>query len=141
MASTIANKCKYELANANIDFGADAFQIILMGSGFIFDKDIHHTYDATIQAAELANGFGYVTGGETLAGVSVTEDDTNDWTSITWSNKSWTAAGGDIGPSPGAIIYDDTYSDTIVTYIAFDAEYTQADGGVATITNLEVRIA
>lgn len=140
MAGVIANKCKFEMAHANIDFGADTFKIILMASGFTFNKDTHHVY-ADVSASELANGFGYVTGGETLTGVAVTEDDTNDRTSITWANATWIAAAGDIGPSPGAIIYDDTYADTIVTYIPFIAEYTQADGGVATITNIAVRVA
>lgn len=140
MASIIANKCKYELANANIDFGADTFNIILMGTGFTFDKDTHHVY-SDVSGSELSTANGYTAGGNTLAGVSVTEDDTNDRTNITWSNSAWTASGGNIGPSPGAIIYDDTYADTIVTYIDFGAEYTQADGGVATITNLEVRVA
>ena len=61
----------------------------------------------------------------------------------------WTANGGSIGPTPGAIIFDDTVvasgatvpDDPIIGYINFGGEQTQADGGVSTITNVEVRIA
>lgn len=144
MASTIANKAKFELASGRIDFDADTFKIILMASGFTFDEDTHHGY-ADVSGSELGTGNGYTAGGNTLAGVSVTEDDTNNRTSVTWSNTTWTASGGNIGPTPGAIIYDDTatspQADTIIGYIDFGAEYTQLDGGVATITNIEVRIA
>ncbi|MCK4525979.1 hypothetical protein KAW18_01305 [candidate division WOR-3 bacterium] len=115
-----------------------------MATGFTFNKDTHHGY-ADVSASELANGNGYSTGGNTLAGVAVTEDDTDDWTEVTWDNTSWTASGGAIGPSPGAIIYDDTptspQADPIIGYIDFGGDQTQADGGVASIANIEVRIA
>jgi hypothetical protein len=144
MASSPSNKLKYALATKQIDFANDAFQIILMADGFTFDIDAHHGY-ADVSASELANGNGYTTGGNTLSGVAVTEDDTDDRTEVTWSNTSWTASGGSIGPSPGAIIYDDTptspQADPIVGYIDFDGNQTQADGGTATIANIEVRIA
>lgn len=144
MATEAANKIKYALATKQIDFANDTFKIILMATGFTFNKDTHHGY-ADVSGSELANGNGYSTGGNTLAGVAVTEDDVDDRTEVTWSNTSWSASGGSIGPSPGAIIYDDTptspQADPIVGYIDFDGEQTQADGGVATIANVEVRIA
>jgi hypothetical protein len=71
----------------------------------------------------------------------VTEDDTDDRTEVTWTNPSWTAAGGSIGPTPGAIIFDDTVTvptaDPIIGYIDFGGDQTQVDGGVATIANVE----
>lgn len=144
MSTEAANKLKHALATKQIDFSADAFQIILMADGFTFDKDAHHGY-ADLSASELANGNGYTTGGNTLAGVTVTEDDTDDRTEVTWNNSAWTASGGSIGPSPGAIIYDDTpttpQADPIVGYIDFGGNQTQADGGICTISNIEVRIA
>ena len=144
MTTEAANKIKYELATANIDFANDVFKIILMADGFTFDKDTHHGY-ADVSAQELPNGNGYTTGGNTLGGVAVTEDDADDRTEITWNNTQWTAAGGPIGPSPGAIIYDDTVAaptaDPIVGYIDFLGNRTQADGGVATIANPAVYIS
>ena len=144
MASTVANKLKYLLATKAIDFANDSFKIILMQSGFTFNKDTHHAY-ADVSASELATGNGYTANTKTLSGVAVTEDDTDDRTEVTWSNVTWTASGGAIGPTPGAIIFDDTVAaptaDPIVGYIDFGGDQTQADGGVATISGIELRIA
>lgn len=144
MSSTVANKLKFLLAEKAIDFANDSFKIILMASGFVFNADTHHGY-ADVSASELATGYGYTRNTKTLTSVTVTEDDTNDRTNITWANVTWTASGGSIGPTPGAIIFDDTVTtptaDPIVGYIDFGGEQTQADGGVATISNVELRIA
>lgn len=141
MTSYASNHIKYLLATGGIDFSSDTFKIILMDSGFTFDIDDHETY-SDVSGSELSNGNGYTTGGNTLSGVAVTEDDTDDRTEVTWNNTSWTASGGSIGPTPGAIIYDDTDgNDSIVGYIDFGGEQTQEDGGTATIANIEVRIS
>lgn len=147
MASTASNKLKFLLASKIIDFANDSFIIILMASGFTFNKDTHHGY-ADVSASELATGNGYTVKTKTLAGVAVTEDDANDRCNVTWSNVTWTASGGAIGPSPGAIIFDDTVTaagvtvaDPIIGYIDFGGNQTQADGGAATISNVEMRIA
>ena len=141
MANQCPNHIKYLLATKAIDFDNDTFKIMLMDTGFTFDKDADAEL-ADVSAEELANGNGYTTGGNTLAGVSVTEDDVDDRCEVTWNASSWTAAGGAIGPSPGAIVYDDTVAnDPIVMFIDFGAEYTQADGGTATISSIELRIA
>jgi len=144
MASTASNKVKYLLATKIISFSADSFKIILMATGFTFNKDTHHVY-ADVLASELPTGFGYTQGTKVLAGVAVTEDDTDDRTEVTWTNAAWTAAGGSIGPTPGAIIYDDTVAapvvDPIVGYIDFGGDQTQVDGGIATISSLEFRVA
>lgn len=144
MATVASNKIKYLLAKKVIDFSADTFKIILMQSGFTFNKDTHHGY-ADVSASELSTANGYTAGGATLGGVAVTEDDIDDRTEITWSNVTWTASNGSIGPTPGAIIYDDTVAaptaKPIVCYIDFGGDQTQADGGTATISNIEVRIA
>ena len=143
MTTEAGNKVKFELANARIDFLTDSFQIILMNSTFIFDKDTHHGY-ADVSASELANGNGYTTLGITMTGVTVFEDDVNDFTEVEWNNVTWTAAGGDMGPTVGAIIYDDTatapQADTIIGFIDFGGVQTQIDGGTATIANPKVRI-
>lgn len=141
MTTEASNHIKYLLATKAIDFENDTFKIALMASGFTFDKDTHAEW-ADASGSELANGNGYTTGGNTLAGVAVVEDDTDDRAEVTWNNSSWTASGGPIGPTPGAIIYDDTVAnDPIVGYIDFGGEQTQSDGGVCTISNIEVRIA
>lgn len=144
MASTVSNKVKYLLAKKVIDFSADSFKIILMASGFTFNKDTHHAY-ADISASELATGYGYTQNTKVLTGVTVTEDDTDDRCEVTWSNPTWTASGGAIGPTPGATVFDNTVTtptaNPILGYIDFGGDQTQADGGVATIANVEFRIA
>jgi hypothetical protein len=147
MASTASNKLKFLLASKIIDFANDSFIIILMQSGFVFNKDTHHGY-ADVSASELATGNGYTVKTKALAGVAVTEDDTNDRCNVTWSNVTWTASGGAIGPSPGAIIFDDTVTaggvtvaDPVIGYIDFGGNQTQADGGTATISNVQIQIA
>jgi hypothetical protein len=141
MASTLSNHIKYLIATKAIDFANDSFKIILMQTGFTFDKDSHALY-ADVSASELSTGNGYTANNKTLGGVAVTEDDTDDRTEVTWSNVTWTASGGAIGPSPGAIIFDDTVADDpIVGYLDFGGDQTQADGGTATISGIEFRLA
>lgn len=140
MANQVPNHFKYLLATKVPDFVNDAFIIILMDTGFAFDKDAHALL-ADVSAQELGAGFGYLQQTKACVVASVTEDDVNDVCSVLFNNVSWTAGGGDIGPSPGAIIYDNTLAgDPIVGYIDFGAEYTQPDGGVATLANIEFRI-
>lgn len=143
MASDVSNKILFLLLKKNVDFANDTFKIILMQSGFLFNRDTHEAY-ANVSANELATAFGYTVGGATLSGVTVTEDDTNDRATVTWNNATWTASGGDIGPSPGAIIYDDTpttpTADPIIGYIDFGGNQTQSNGGVATISGIEFRL-
>ena len=141
MANQASNKIKYLLATGAIDFSGDTFKIILMESGFVYDKDSDEEY-ADVSGDELATGNGYTAGGNTLAGVAVTEDDVDDRCEIVWNNTTWTATTGPIGPASGAIIYDDTHVDkAIVGYIDFGGDYTQAAGGTATIIAPEVRIS
>ena len=142
MANDVSNKILYLLATKKIDFSADTFKLILMASGYVFDRDAHETY-ALVSASELAAGFGYTTGGVALSGVVVTEDDTNDWLQVAWNNVQFTASGGNIGPTPGAIIFDDTTTspaDAVVGYIDFGGNQTEPDGGVATISNIKFRL-
>jgi len=141
MANQAPNHIKYLLATKQIDFSADTFKIILMESGFVFDKDAHEEY-ADVSGNELATANGYTQFNKNLAGIVVTEDDVDDRCEIVWGNVTWTAVGGAIGPASGAIICDDTVAnDPIVGYIDFGGDYTQPDGGTVTIIAPEVRIS
>lgn len=140
MANAASNKLKYLLATKVIDFANDTFIIILMASGFTFNKDTHEKY-ADVSASELATNYGYTQKTKALAGVTVTEDDIDDCCYVTWTNPTWTASGGDIGPAAGAIIIDVTVAnDPIVGYIDFGSDYTQADGGTASLSGVGVKI-
>jgi hypothetical protein len=109
-----------------------------MNSSYVFDKNNHHVY-ADVSSYELGTGYGYTNGGATMSGVSVSEDDTNCKCTTTWNNVSWTASGGSIGPTVGAIVIDTTASNSpIVGYIDFGGAQTQAAGGVLTVASPEV---
>jgi hypothetical protein len=141
MSNAAPNHIKYLLATKAINFAADTFKIILMQSGFVFNKDDHEEYSDVV-GNELGTGNGYTQGTKALAGVAVTEDDVDDRCEVVWSNVTWTATGGAIGPASGAIIYDDTVAnDPIVGYIDFLSDYTQPDGGTVTIIAPEIRLS
>ena len=139
MATLASNRFKKELWSGTIDGTTDVFKIILMASGFEFNQDTHEGY-ADVSADELPTASGYTVGGNTLAGVSITQNNTTNQGIISWNNTSWTAAGGDL-TAVGAIIYDDTHVDDVVLgFIDFGAAQTTLDGGTFTIVDVESTI-
>lgn len=136
---TIPNKTKVNILKGVIDFSADTFKLILMAPGFGFDR-VNHVKYADVAASELPTLHGYTAGGYTLAGVSVTQDNTNNKAKVTWSVVTVSASGGDLTAS-GAIIYDDTVTspdaDPIIEYIDFGGPQVVASGTYGTISNLE----
>lgn len=140
MSSLLANNFLEQLLKGDIDFDSDTFKIILMASGFSFNRSTDVDY-SDVSASELATLYGYTAGGATLANVVVAQDDTGNAGVVTWDNASWTASGGDLVTS-GAIIYDDTHaSDAIIGYIDFGGDQTLLDGGVGVIADPEVKIS
>lgn len=142
MASETSNKFKYLVMKKVIDLSADTCKIILMASGFVFNKASHHVY-ADVSASELPTASGYTSGGATLTTATLTEDDTNNVGKCTWDNPQWTATGTIV--ARGAIIFDDTVSspvaDPIVAYIDFGSNQTVLNGGVFTISGVSVAIS
>jgi hypothetical protein len=141
MATAVSNHFMFHLISGDVDINTDSLKICLMADGFVFDIDAHEEW-ADVSANELAGGSGYTQDTATLSATpTVTENDTDNRIEVTWDNEAWTASGGSIGPTPGAIIKDDTETDeVIVFYIDFGEDKTQADGGVFTITNIELRV-
>jgi len=139
MSSLLANNFLELLLKMEIDFDVDTFKVILMQSGYVFNRATHEGY-ADVSSSELATAYGYTAAGETLSGATVSQDDTNNAGVVTWGNVSWNVSGGDLTAS-GAIIYDDTHSGkAIVGYIDFGGDQTTLNGGVATIANPKVQL-
>ena len=142
MATLPSNEFKELLFKKGIDFSGDAFQIILMQSGFNFNRATHNVY-VDVSGSELPTAWGYTAGGITLAGVAVTRDDVNNTITVTWNNPSWLAVGGDI-VAQGAIIYDDTVAapvvDAVIGYIDFGSALTTFDTGNFTVSNPSVEV-
>ena len=131
MPNDLSNHYKAQLHRGNIDYDTDVFKIMLMAEGFVWDRDTHATL-ANVTASELDEGNGYSAGGQVLANVDLSsiEDDTNDRSEISWDDALWTPDGGNIGPSPGAIIIDDTTADdTVVGFLDFGADLIATPGG------------
>ena len=128
IVATIPNHYKYLLKTKQIDESSDTYKIILMNTTFVFDKDAHALL-ADVTADQLPTGNGYTQNSKTLSGVSVSENDTTDIAETRWSDVSWTATSGAIGPTGAAIIYNDSVAgDPIACCIDFGTDNTVADG-------------
>jgi len=96
----------------------------------------------TIQADdELPTGNGYSQNGVLLTGQAVTEDDANDRAQMVCNNIDFSASGGTVGPTPGAILYDDTVSEkTIIGYLALGADHTIPNGAGLRLKNVKINL-
>ena len=142
IVATASNHMKYMMATKKIDLANDILKAILVNITFTYNKDTHALYtDPEVSAAEIANGFGYTTGGLTLTGKTVTEDDVNDKAVFTCTDPSWTANGGSIGPFGAMIIYDDTTTDkTIICCIDLGVDYTVVSGASFTAQTIKLSL-
>lgn len=139
MPAELSNHFKYQCFKKQIDLSSDTIKVILMDTGFVFDKDNHATY-AQVMADELAGGNGYTQNNKTLTSQVLTEDDTDDRAEMTCDDVSWTASGGSIGPTPGAILYDDSSNDnTVIGYLDFGEELTTTNGQTLVLEDIKVR--
>ena len=133
----LSNHYKYKKMVGAIDFVNNTFIMVLMNDSYTFDQDNHGTL-GDVTGSILPDGNGY--SAATMSIVDVIEDDTNDRAEASFNDIEWTASGGNIGPSNGAIIYNDTTSDdTIVGFIDFGTAQMATDGGVFRITNIKIR--
>jgi len=90
---------------------------------------------------ELITGYGYTQYTKTLTNQVLTEDDANNRAEMTCDDVVWTAGGGTIGPSPGALLVDDTTSDkTVIGYLDFGGDQQAIALQNFTIGGIGVRI-
>jgi len=140
MATKVAQNILYLLAKGEIDFDTDSFVVILMQSGFTYNRATHHKY-SDISASEIGTGNGYTQKTKVLTGISILKNDTLYKAVISWNNPSWTVSGGPVGPACGAFILDDTHADDpLVQYIDFGGDGTEPDGGTFAITNPKLEL-
>jgi len=85
MASHLQNTFIPDLALGNLIPGTHTFRMLLVTSSYTPNKDHDRRDDIT---NEVANGNGYTTGGEMVT-MTVTKDDANDRTIISFSEPSW----------------------------------------------------
>lgn len=137
MSSLLANNFLEQLLKKVIDFDVDTFKIILMGSGYVFNRATHTNY-SEVNASELPTAHGYTAGGNTLGGVVVSQDDVNNCGKVVWNPTNWMATGN--LTASGAIIFENG-TGIIVGYIDFGGDQTSLSGGVATIDAPTVMIS
>lgn len=134
MASFIYNSCVEDLANNNIDFGADTFKLMLVTSSYTADKDAH---DRRNDVTNQVEGSGYTAGGATTT-CSIVRDDDDDklviaFSAVTWETATITARGGVIYKSTGTAA-----DDPLVGYIDFGGNVSSTAAsfsvGISTIT-------
>lgn len=219
LTCTLSNHFKYRCYKKGVDLSADSIKVLLMVSGFTFNKRTHgkkinvkgtitrtdmsftsaskhiNTVAGDFQAAgfvaggkilvsgtasnngtltivtvdsatqitvteavvnegagasmtltgadEIATANGYTADTMTLTGQALTEDNVNDMAYMSANNVVWTAnAGSGIGPTPGAILYDDNDADkAIIGYIDFGGNQTAPNGAQFTISNERIQFA
>jgi hypothetical protein len=135
MASFIYNSAIDDLANGNIDFGADTFNLLLVTSSYTANKDTHVKRD---DVTNEVSGTGYTAGGAASA-CTVTKDTATDkvtlsFASVSFSTATITAAGAVIYKARGGA----SSADELVAFIDFGGDVSSTGAtfsvGVSTIT-------
>jgi hypothetical protein len=105
MANIIYNSLLEDLANNNVDFGADTFKIMLVGSTYhgIAAETKRDNHDRRDDITDEVSGTGYTAGGATLSNVAVTKDTSNNIIKVTADPVSWTSS--TLTGVYGAVIY------------------------------------
>ena len=144
MATDITNMIRYCSAIKLVDYANDNIKAILMDTGYTFDPDTDESY-SDVSGSELATGNGYTRNTKVLTTVTVTKNNTTNRAEVTCDDVTWTATTGNIGPTPGMILFDDSVTssgsaptDPVIGYIDFGSELTQAAGGTLTIQNIQI---
>ncbi len=110
---TVYNNFKEILMEGSIDLLNDTIKVALLAS-YTPDIDTHENWDDVSSTEE--SGTGYTAGGETLANVTVTQDDTDDEGVFDADDVTWNSL--DVGTPAYAIIYKDSGSPSTSPLIA-----------------------
>ena len=139
MSSYLTNNFCYQAIKA---LATDTCKVILMASGFSFDRATNKVY-SDVSASELPTANGYTAGGATLSGGTASQDDTNNRGKVIWTNPAWTVSTANL-VTCGAFPLDtaSTYgaANTLVGYIDFGGNQTTLPGGTFTIANIQVEV-
>ena len=138
ISSGIAIRFKEDSLKAVHDFTSATFKIALYSSV----ASLSNGTSVYITSAEIANGNGYTTGGETLSVTNVTVDGSVaivDFADVSWTSATFTAS--------GCLIYNSSQSNKTVAVVDFGGDKTATNGTftvqfpVAGATTAIVRLA
>lgn len=114
MSSFIYNSALFDEANGDIDYGADSFKCMLVGSGYTPNRDTHtKRSDVTSEVS----GSGYVTGGVAVSVSVGAVDQASDKVEITLGTATWDPSS--ISGAVGAVYYKDTGDSAADQLVAF----------------------
>jgi hypothetical protein len=118
ITAAICNSYKQEVLGG-IHLAANTYKIALYTSSATLSKATT-AYSAT---NEVANGNGYATGGNTLAGFATSLD--TDTAILTFSTSTWASS---TITARGALIYNSSVSNKAVAVLDFGADKTSTNG-------------
>lgn len=104
MASVLTNAAKKNVLQAWVDNATD-IRMMLLDDNHSNNIDSHEFID-DVNGNEIS-GTGYTEGGQSVTGVTVNQDNTNDRAELDFDNVVWDATGGSISAAY-AVLYDDT---------------------------------
>jgi 3D (Asp-Asp-Asp) domain-containing protein len=123
-SSTSYDSTTFNLATAAIDLATVTLKVMLVDS---YTPSPTHQFRSDVSSAEVS-GTGYTAGGNTLTGVTITKDTTNNWTLCTAADPSWSSA---TITATGAIVYVSTgnaSTDELVSYNDFGGSISSTAG-------------
>lgn len=119
------NAFRLRLANGDIDLDGDTFKVMLTTATYSPDIDAHDFRD---DVTNEVSGTGYTAGGETLAGLTLTQNNTSDRVEWDFTDPQWTSASF---TARYAVIYKNVGSaatDNLVCYIDLLSDQTVSSG-------------
>jgi len=119
----MATSFKVQLLNGQQNFSANTFKLALYTSSASLDENTT-AYTATNEVASAGN---YTAGGNTLT-VSVTPTNTGNVAFISFANTSWANA---TITAAGALIYNNSQSNSAVCVLSFGGDKTSTNGTFA----------
>jgi hypothetical protein len=119
----MATSFKVQLLNGTQNFSADTFKLALYTSSASLDENTT-AYSATNEVPSTGN---YTAGGNTLT-VSVTPTNSGNVAYISFANTSWANA---TITANGALIYNNSKSNSAVCVLAFGGDKTSTNGTFA----------
>lgn len=125
MASIIYNSYKGDALDGAVDLANDTIKMALVTSTYTPDIDADEFFD------DITNevvGTGYVAGGGTLTGTTVTVDDTNDKGVFDAADETWATS---TITARGAVVYKDTgvsSTSPLICYLDFTEDKTSTGG-------------
>lgn len=125
MADVIYNSFKNDVLSGSMNLSGDTFKLMLVTASYVPDEDADTKRS---HVTNEASGTGYSSGGATVSGITLTQDDLNDKIVVDGADVSWPAS---TITARGAVLYKSTGSaatDPLVAYFDFGTDRSSSNG-------------